>query len=126
MAISKENKLKRILIIGDRVLIKPRKPTEKTQSGLYLPPGVHEKERVHSGYIMKVGPGYPIPLPVEDHEPWKDSDESIKYIPLQAKVGDLAIFLQREAFEVVYESEKYFIVPQSSILMVERDEDLMS
>jgi len=26
--------------------------------------------------------------------------------------------------EVIYEKEKYFIVPQASILMLERDEDL--
>ena len=121
-----ESKLKKLIIIGDRVLIKPKKPSEKTQSGLYLPPGVHEKERVHTGYIMKVGPGYPIPLQVEEPEPWKEAEETIKYIPLQAKTGDLAIFLQREAFEVIYEGEKYFIVPQSSILMVERDDDLLN
>lgn len=125
MKLAPENKLSRIIVIGDRVLIKPRKPSEKTQSGLYLPPGVQEKERVHSGYIMKVGPGYPVPLPVEEPEPWKESEDAVKYIPLQAKVGDMAIFLQREAFEVMYEGEKYFIVPQSSILMVERDDDLL-
>lgn len=119
-------KLKNIRVVGDRVLIKPRKFSEKTQSGLYLPPGVQEKERVHSGYIMKVGPGYPIPLPMEEPEPWQEAEEVVKYIPLQVKEGDLAIFLQREAFEVMYEGEKYFIVPQSSILMVEREEDLTS
>ena len=73
---------------------------------------------------MKVGPGYPIPMPIEENEPWKDKDEQIKYVPLQAKSGDLAIFLQKGAFEIIYENEKYFIVPQSSILMLEREEDL--
>jgi co-chaperonin GroES (HSP10) len=73
---------------------------------------------------MKAGPGYPIPMPVEEDEPWKDKDDQIKYVPLQAKDGDLAIFLQKGAFEIMYEKEKYFIVPQSSILMLEREEDL--
>ncbi len=106
------------------MLIKPKKMGERTESGLYLPPGVQEKEKIQSGYIMKVGPGYPIPLPAEEDEPWKDREEQIKYIPLQTKEGDLAIFLQRGAIEVMYEQDKYYIVPQSSILMIEREEDL--
>jgi hypothetical protein len=78
-----ENKLKKIIVVGDRVLIRPKQQNEKTKSGLYLPPSVQEKEKVQSGYVMKVGPGYPIPMPNEIDEPWKD--EEVKYIPLQAK-----------------------------------------
>lgn len=124
MQLTAENKLKNLIIIGDRVLIKPKKETGKTASGIYLPPGVHEKEKVHSGYIVKAGPGYAIPLPMDEDEDWKPEKEKIRYMPLQAKEGDLAIFLQKAAFEVVYEGDKYFIVPQSSILMLERQEDL--
>lgn len=123
MELTSDNKLKNIIVVGDRVLIKPIKEPQKTASGIYLPPGVQEKEKVQSGYIVKAGPGYPIPHSVEE-EDWKPEDEKIKYIPLQAKEGDLAIFLQKEAFEVQYNKEKYFIVPQSSILMLEREEDL--
>ena len=125
MEITPENKLKNVIIVGDRVLIKPKKYSDKTKSGLYLPPGVQEKEKIQSGYIIKAGPGWPIPTVVEDDEPWKEKDEQVKYIPLQAKEGDLAIFLQKNAFEIQYEGEKYFIVPQSSILMLEREEDLI-
>lgn len=73
---------------------------------------------------MKTGPGYPIPLPSEEDESWKGHDDQVKYVPLQAQEGDLAIFLQKGAFEVMYEGDKYFIVPQSSILMLEREEEL--
>jgi co-chaperonin GroES (HSP10) len=124
MEITGENKLRKIIVVGVRVLIKPKKMSERTESGLYLPAGVREKERVQSGYIMKTGPGYPIPMPVEEDEPWKDQEDQVKYVPLQAKKGDLALFLQKGAFEILYEGEKYFIVPQSSILMLEREEDL--
>ena len=123
MILTQENKLKKLIVIGDRVLIRPSKPNERTDSGLYLPPGVQEKEKVQQGYIIKTGPGYAIPLPVEN-EPWKSEEEQVKYIPLQAKEGDLAIFLLSGATEIMYEGEKYFIVPQSAILMLERDEDL--
>lgn len=120
-----ENKgLEKLIVVGDRVLVKPKKPSEKTGSGLFLPPGVQEKDKIQSGYIIKVGPGYPIPAPIEENEPWKEKEEKIKYIPLQAKEGDLALFLQNNSFEITYNSEKYFIVPQASILLLERDEDL--
>ena len=124
MELTADNKLRKLIVVGDRVLIRPKKSPDKTASGLYLPPGVQEKEKVQSGYILKAGPGYPIPLPIEEDEPWKDADEKIKYIPLQAEIGDLAIFLQKGAVEVMYEGEKLFIVPQSSVLMLEREKDL--
>ncbi len=126
MELTSDNRLKNIIVVGDKVLIKPKKESEKTDSGIYLPPGVIEKERVQSGYIVKAGPGYPIPLPMENDEDWKPEEEKIKYVPLQAREGDLAIFLQKGAFEVMYNKEKYYIVPQSSILMLERDEDFFS
>jgi len=113
----------KLIVIGDRLLIKPSSLQERTKSGLYLPPGVKEKEQVQSGYVVKVGPGYPLPLPT-DSEPWKEPQEAIKYLPLQAQEGDLAIYLQKDGIEVMYEGEKYVIVSQSAVLMLERDEAL--
>jgi chaperonin GroES len=123
LRLTSDNKFKKLVIIGDRVLIRPSSPNQRTESGLFLPPGVQEKEKVQQGYIIKTGPGYAIPLPVED-EPWKNEEEKVKYIPLQAKEGDLAIFLLQGATEVMYQNEKYFIVPQNAILMLEREEDI--
>ena len=123
MFLTPDNRFKKIIVIGDRVLIKPVTPNERTESGLYLPPGVQEKEKVQQGYVIKTGPGYAIPLPVEE-DSWKPDEEKIKYLPLQAREGDLAIFLLNAATEVLYEKEKYYIVPQSAILMLEREEDL--
>jgi chaperonin GroES len=120
-----DDKLKNIIVIGDKVLIKPKSLDDRTKAGLYLPPGVQQKEDVQSGYIMKVGPGYAVPLPTDDiDETWKGKEENVKYIPLQVREGDLAIFLQKGAIEVMYEGEKYYIVPQHLILMLVRDEEL--
>ncbi len=125
METSGQGKLSNLIVVGDRVLIKPVKHDKKTKGGLLLPPGYQEKEDVHSGYVIKVGPGYPIPMPGDElDEPWKNAEDKIKYIPLQAREGDLAIFMQKGAVEVMYDSEKYFIVPQHSILLLERDESL--
>ena len=123
MILTSDNKLKKLIVIGDRLLIRPTKGNERSASGLYLPPGVQEKEKVQQGYVIKTGPGYVIPMPVEN-ESWKSAEEQVKYIPLQAHEGDLAIFLMSGATEVLYEGEKYYIVPQSAILMLERDDDL--
>jgi co-chaperonin GroES (HSP10) len=78
---------------------------------------------VQQGYVIKTGPGYAIPLPSEN-EPWKNEEEQVKYMPLQVREGDLAIFLVSGATEVMYEGEKYFIVPQGAILMLEREDEL--
>ena len=126
MELTAENKLKKLIVVGDRVLIKPKKEANKTSSGIYLPPGVQEKEKVQSGYIVKAGPGYPIPLPMDEDDAWKPDEEKVKYVPLQAQEGDLALFLQKGAFEVMYQGEKYYIVSQNSILMLERDDSLFS
>jgi len=123
MHLTPDNRLKKLIVIGDRVLIKLTKPDERTASGLYLPPGVQEKEKVQQGFVIKTGPGYVIPMPMEG-ESWKGEEDQVKYVPLQAKEGDLAIFLLSGATEVMYENEKYYIVPQSAVLLLEREEDL--
>ena len=113
---------KKIVLVGDKVLIAPEKDQERTSHGLYLPPGVKEKEKVQSGYIVKVGPGYPVVNPnFVDQEPWSTTPkEPVKYIPLQAEEGDYAIFLRDAAIEIEYEGEQYLIVQQSSLLMLLR------
>lgn len=111
-----------IILVGDRVLIAPNKDSEKSAHGLYLPPGVKEKDKVQSGYVVRVGPGHAIPNPqFIDQESWSTSPKDpVKYLPLQAEEGDYAIFIRDAAIEVEYENEKYLIVSHSSILMLLR------
>jgi co-chaperonin GroES (HSP10) len=110
-----------LIVIGDRVLIEPSLATKKTKGGLLLPAGYQEKEEVQTGYILKCGPGYPLPSS-GDGEEWNPADREPRYLPLQVKPGDRAIFLLKNAVEIKYDSKKYFIVPQQAILMVEREE----
>lgn len=117
-----QEKLSKLLVVGDRVLIKPLSNPDKTRSGLFLPPGYNEKEAIQSGYVVKVGPGYPLPVMDDDLEPWKQEYGEAKYLPLQARIGDKAIFLQKGAIEIHYQDERYYIVPQHSILLLERDD----
>jgi chaperonin GroES len=125
MPLELENQdIEKLIVIGDRVLIKPKSLTDRTKGGLLLPPGVQEKETIQSGYVVKTGPGYPIPAIAETEEPWKNKTDQVKYVPLQAREGDLAIFLQNNSWEIEFNGEKYFIVPQSAILLLSRDESL--
>lgn len=122
--IVKANDFKSFIVVGDRVLLKPKPGNETTKSGLYLPPTVKEKENIRSGYIIKVGPGYPVPNPTEIDEPWKARNNDKQYFPLQGKEGDLAVYLQSMSFEIEFKNEKYVIVPHNAILLLVRDEGL--
>jgi chaperonin GroES len=114
---------KEMIVVGDRVLLKLEEGQDKTKSGLYLPASVREKEKVAMGRVVKVGPGYPIPNPnYTEDEPWSTPKDPMRYIPLQAKDGDYAIFLREQGVEVEFEEEQYLIVPQSAVLMLVRDE----
>ena len=119
-----EKDLQKLIVIGDRILIKPKTPQSKTKSGLYLPPGVNENDKVQIGYVLKVGPGYPIPSVNDTDEPWKNRTEEPKYVPLQPKEGDQAVYLQNSAIEIEFNQEKYIVVPQSAILLLLRDNGL--
>ena len=95
----------KFLMIGDKVLIKPKNPQSQTKSGLYLPPTV-QQDRIQAGYIIKTGPGYPLPSQTDEHEVWEKKEGEVHYLPLQAKEGDLAVYLQNSTYEINFNEEK--------------------
>ena len=115
-------KNKELIIVGDRVLILPDKGDDRTDTGLYLPQGVKEKDKIQTGTVVKTGPGYPVPDPAAlEIEPWETPNPENKYFPLQAKEGDYCIFLRNAAIEIEFESNKYVVVPHAAILVLLRD-----
>lgn len=114
-----------LIVVGDRLLIQPEDTEEKTKVGLYLPQTVKEKEPVQVGRVVATGPGTPIPNFGQDaSEPWmEDADGNIRYMPMQARPGDHALFLKKEAVEVRYEEQHFLVVAQSSVLMLIREND---
>jgi len=113
---------KGLIVVGDKVLIQPDEGADRTDTGLYLPQGVKDKEEVRSGTIIKVGPGYPIPDPTAvEEEPWENPSLEKKYFPLQAKEGDYCIFLRKQGIEIEFEGTKYIVVPHSAILVLLRN-----
>ena len=114
---------KQVLVVGDRVLIRPDTGESKSPAGLYLPPSVIEKQEVRGGMVVEVGPGIPLGSPDSSlDEPWKDKRSDVKYIPTQADIGDYALFLGKASIEIKIEDKDYLIVSQSAILILIRDD----
>ena len=115
--------MSKLIIVGDRVLISPHGGERQTEAGLVLPATVAAREKVRSGRVVGVGPGYVTANPeFSEGEVWKPTGEVVRYLPLQARAGDFAFFLQKEAIEIVYEGEDFLIVPHSAILALVREE----
>ena len=114
---------KQVLVVGDRVLIRPDTGETKSPAGLYLPPSVVEKQEVRGGIVVEVGPGIPLGSPETSFdEPWKENTTDVKYIPTQAEIGDYALYLGKASIEIKIENKDYLIVSQSAILILIRDD----
>ncbi|HEX5052836.1 MAG TPA: co-chaperone GroES family protein [Planctomycetota bacterium] len=113
---------KQLLVVGDRVLVKPEKGEGMTKVGLFLPPGVLEKEEVRGGSIVAIGPGQPLPPPHEEHEPWKEGYRAPRFLPMQVGIGDYALFFRKAAIEITFEDEHFLVVPYGAILVLVRSD----
>ena len=90
-----------LILVGDRVLIEPDAGEKQTRSGLYLPATVAEGDRVGSGRVAQVGPGYLTANPeFNEGEFWAEDRSSVRYLALQAEVGDFAFYLRKDAIEL--------------------------
>lgn len=114
---------KRLIVVGDRVLIAPEEGEDRSRVGLYLPASAVDAQAVQGGKVVATGPGTPISAPTElGEEPWKIASGEAKYLPVQARVGDYAIFFRRAAVEITFEGNKYLVVPQAAILTLVRED----
>ena len=115
---------KQLVVVGDRVLVTPEEGEERTSVGLYLPPTAIDRQAVQSGRIVATGPGTPLPEPTQlDDEPWKINSSSQRFVPMQARIGDYALFFRKAAVEITFEDKRYLVVPQAAILVLARSEN---
>ena len=113
---------RRLIVVGDRVLIKVDTGEERTDMGLILPQTVSDKAQVQSGRVVEVGQGLPMPFGDDvNDEPWRETPRQKRHIPMEVEVGDRALFLRKAAIEIKYEGTEYLIVPQAAILVLLRD-----
>ena len=114
---------RQLLVVGDRVLIRLEDGEERSTVGLYLPATALDNQAVQGGVIVAPGPGHAVPTG-EEHfdEPWKISgSKETRYVPMQARVGDYALFFRKASVEITFENERYLVVPQAAILTLARD-----
>ncbi len=118
-------KHKRLIVVGDRILVKPGDGEQRTKVGLYLPPTAVDTQAVQGGEIVSTGPGFPLPdLSENSDEPWRitgGSGREARFVPMQAQVGDYALFFRKAAVEITFENEQYLVVPQAAILALVRE-----
>lgn len=114
---------KELIVVGDRVLIKVEDGEERTKVGLYLPATAMDSQAVQGGRIVATGPGTPLPDVVEHlDEPWRiGAQKETKHIPMQARVGDYALFFRKAAVEITFENERFLVVPQAALLALSRE-----
>lgn len=115
---------KDLIVVGDRVLVKVEEGEERTNVGLYLPPTAVDNQAVQSGTIVATGPGLPLPAPDSNsEEPWRTAVRETRFVPMQARLGDYALFFRKAAVEITFEGERFLVVPQAAILALVRRED---
>jgi chaperonin GroES len=112
---------KDLLVVGDRVLIEPGAGESVTKVGLVLPASALDKDDVRSGTIVALGPGTPLPPPNDDAEPWKQTGAAARFLPMQAELGDYALFFRKAAIEIDFEGQKFLVVPYGAILVLVRN-----
>jgi chaperonin GroES len=117
---------KQLIVVGDRLLIRPEEGEERTNAGLYLPQNAVAARQARGGWVVSVGPGVPVihPMDMMD-ENWTDgegpSDLPQRFMPLQAQEGDYALFLHKAAVEITFEKKNYLIVPNGAVLVLMRE-----
>ena len=114
---------KRLIVVGDRVLVQVEEGEERTKVGLYLPSTAVDSQAVQGGEIVATGPGLPMPDPGENaDEPWRRGPaRETRYVPMQAQVGDYALFFRKAAVEITFEGQPFLVVPQAAILALVRE-----
>ena len=88
--------------LGDKVVVKPAKAEEKTESGIILPGSAQEKP--HQGTVVAVGPGA--------------RDDKGNHIPLDVKEGDRVIYGKFGGVDLKYDNEEYVVLSEKDILVV--------
>ncbi len=114
---------KKLIVVGDRVLIRVEEGEERTNVGLYLPPTAIDSQAVQGGVIVATGPGSPMPDFNENtDEPWRiGRDTHPRFVKMQAETGDYALFFRKAAVEITFENERYLVVPQHALLALVRE-----
>jgi chaperonin GroES len=88
--------------LGDRVIVKPKAPEEKTKGGIILPDTAQEKPM--EGEVIAVGNG--------------KTDDAGKKVAMELKVGDKVLYGKYSGTEVKMNDEEYLIMRETDVYAV--------
>jgi chaperonin GroES len=86
--------------LGDRVVVKVKKPENQTRGGIYIPTA----EASNQATVVAVGSGKVL--------------ENGQTVPPEVKVGDKVLFQQYTGTKVTVEDEEYLILHEGEIIAV--------
>ena len=113
---------RKLIVVGDRVLVRPEDGESVTNTGLILPASVADREEVQTGRVVSVGPGQALPpsgLGLDEEEGRRSEP---RWVSMQAKAGDLAVYSRKAAVDIVVEGDKLVVVPHGAILVLLRQD----
>ncbi|MBI3979399.1 MAG: co-chaperone GroES [Chloroflexi bacterium] len=93
---------RKVVPLGDRVVVKPLERDEVTRSGIVLPDTA--KEKPQEGRVLAVGPGR--------------VDEAGKRVPMDLKEGDRVLYAKYAGTEFKPENVELLILRESDVLAV--------
>jgi len=93
---------KKLVPIGDRIVVKPEPEEEKTKSGIVLPDTA--KEKPQEGTVIAAGPGRVL--------------DNGQRAPMEVKVGNKVIYSKYGGTEVKIEGEEYIILNERDVLAI--------
>jgi len=94
--------VKKLIPIGDRVVVKQDPEEQRTKSGIVLPETA--KEKPSEGTVVAVGTG-------------RILDNGQK-VPIEVKVGDKVIYSKYGGTEVKIDDEEYVVLSEKDILAI--------
>lgn len=112
---------KTLIVVGDRLLVRPEDGEERTNAGLYLPATAVSARQARGGWVVSVGPGTPVAMPMDQDDAFGEGERP-RYVPMQAQEGDFVLFLHKAAVEITFEKKNYLIVPNGAVLVLVRDD----
>jgi co-chaperonin GroES (HSP10) len=113
---------RQLIVVGDRVLLRADDGEAVTGSGLILPDSVADRENAGVGRVVAVGPGMAMPPSgFAFDEEWEKTSREPRWVAVQARVGDVAVFFRKAAAEVQVDGQKLFVVSHSAILLLLRE-----
>jgi chaperonin GroES len=95
---------KKLIPLGDKVLVRPAQAEEKTKGGIVLPDTAKEKPQV--GEVVAVGSGRVL--------------DNGQKIPLEVKVGDKIFYTKYGGNEIKVDNEELILLSERDILAIEK------